>query len=227
MSVLNLCKTYGLKEPEVGIEKMWFYYKQWKFIQDNTMNEKPPVLNYNVYIDKIKAAFGVDSKQYLIARLYGNVPLRDNYSNIIVIEKAEDMPPPVITSAGKVIAKNYIVVPKVGVSNVIIQNAKTTGRHGAMKEKYTEDDMTALINAYMAKNNIKYGDELFGNLKVTIPAMNKRVGVDGAINTLRHMVVSTLYFNPHKTIGLILRQIDCMMHEKSTWFSYIQPLRNE
>jgi hypothetical protein len=57
--------------------------------------------------------------------------------------------------------------------------------------------------------------------------MNKKIGVKGGINTIRHMIVSTLNAKQGVKDTEILDMIELLGHKTSTFIEYIRGLKYE
>ena len=137
---------------------------------------------FDEYLKKTKSKYGTDSKQYLVAKLYSELSIRDDYGNAPVLNNP-------ITSKEInyfVLKKNYIYF--------ILNDYKTSAKYSSIK--YTFSSPTnKLIRQYMTNNNISIGDVLFeGNLSAFVSNMNKELGYDNlkGINIFRHMKISEL-----------------------------------
>ena len=76
------------------------------------------VIGYKDYMNKIKNKFGVDSKEYLLAKLYNELTVRDNYQNLIIKQNATNLSND----------NNYIIVNK-NKSKIILNNYKTQKKY--------------------------------------------------------------------------------------------------
>lgn len=137
---------------------------------------------FDEYLEKCKSKYGTDSKQYLVAKLYSELAVRDDFGNAPVLDK-----PLVSTEINYfVLKKNYIYF--------ILNDYKTSAKYSTIK--YTFSSSTnRLIRQYMTNNNIQIGDVLFdGNLSPFVSNMNKELGYGNlkGINIFRHMKISEL-----------------------------------
>ena len=83
-------------------------FDEYKYISNENTQKKQQeetVMSFSDYIDKVKETFGVNSKMFLLANLYKEIPIRDDFILKIVdtIKKAE-------TDAEEDV--NYIVINK-------------------------------------------------------------------------------------------------------------------
>lgn len=136
------------------------------------------VMSFTCYIDKIKSTFGEKSKMYVLTKLYDEATLRDDFVLKIVDKTPRDT------------NENYIVNLK---SNMIliINSYKTQTAYGQIKLKLTKG-LSNLIKEYMTLNNLKTGDYLFGENKLSdfVRYNNSKIGVEGGISNFRKMKIS-------------------------------------
>jgi hypothetical protein len=142
------------------------------------------VMPYSTYMNKIKAEFGEKSKQFLIASLYNEVTVRDDFNLEIVSSERE------VTTG----TQNYLVVPRLVKNNctVVIQSYKTDKKYGIIKEK-TSTVLSKQIREWMVTNNLTDGNKLFPNNKLSdyVSTMNKSIGaMTGGINYIRQSKIS-------------------------------------
>ena len=85
--------------------------------------------------------------------------------------------------------ENYIIIPRSGILQVIINNYKTAKKYGQIKVPLTKE-MSAIIRTYITDNNIT--EYLFGKSKLSQFASknNKKMGLETGINAYRHMKVA-------------------------------------
>jgi len=156
-------------------------YKIMSGEQTKNKQENPEfdVLPYSEYLAKIKTTFGEDSKQYLVAKLYDECTMRDNFSELIIVGSVKEMTDD---------KQNYIVNPKTGVMRIYIQQYKTDKKYGVIQVKLSKC-LTKLIRTYTNGENGRLFKESTG-LSSFVSQMNKKVQVKGSINTLRQMKIS-------------------------------------
>ena len=138
-------------------------------------------MKFSTYLNKVKEAFGEKSKMYVLAKLYDELTLRDDYQLEIVSKISET----------KDDTKNYIVMYPSKPLKIIINTYKTQDRYGVIKENLSKD-LNKLVRDYVRENNLKKGDYLFGKDKLSsfITANNKRIGLSGGVSEYRHMKIS-------------------------------------
>lgn len=175
------------------------------------------VLPYAIYLDKIKCKFGINSVQYLIARIYNEITCRDDIASVIIISKKTDA-----------IDKNtnYLVMPLRGVGYIILQHYKTA----VLYKKNTfplSEDLTDLLRKYILKH--KLTDKLFpskfaNGLTKTISQMNKKIDIAGGINIIRRMKITDFLQTTNLTIEDKVMFAKSCLHSPSSqnYYNYIQ-----
>jgi hypothetical protein len=185
---------------------------------DNVENKDNTVLDYNDYLNKIKIKFGVDSKEYLISKLYDEIGGRDNFGSLTLIAKEKDIEKD----------NNYVVFPRSdsGIYKIILQDYKTDKKYGIVKINIS-NNLKELIKNYIGTKNLAYGDFLFGNgkpLSDFISKMNKKIGIDGSINYLRHSKISTILEKEKNSLERI-KLSKIFMHSPITQLTYVRKLK--
>lgn len=157
--------------------------------KNKTTNEKYAIMDYDLYMDKIKDKYGESSKAFLISHLYNEAPVRDNFHLKIIHSINEDN--------GKI---NYLL--KTGESyQILLNNYKTKNLYS----KITYDlspVLSNLLTEYIDKNKDKtylFPENKNGSLSNYIGKMNSSIDVNGSINTLRKMKVSQKLALPNIT----------------------------
>jgi hypothetical protein len=163
------------------------YFELLKEINTKEHDEKQEtetVLSWAEYLNRIKTEYGESSKMYLIARLYNEITLRDDYILKILLKSPKGD-----------VGENYLVLNKNNYT-MIISKYKTESKYGVIKVKLTKG-LTYLIGEYMKNNNLKENDYLFGDHELTayVVRMNKKINVNGGISYYRKMTVSELLNN--------------------------------
>ena len=153
------------------------------FTEEKKLAESFSVMPLDIYLKKIMDKFGKESKEYLIVKMYSQVTARDNFHLYIVdrLAKASDK------------EMNYLVVPRSGYCTIILNKYKTAFRYKQYK-KVIDNELTMLLRNYIKTNNIDYDHYLFTEqlLGPFIKKMNKEIGVQGSINSIRHIVISDM-----------------------------------
>jgi hypothetical protein len=178
-------------------------------------NEKA-VYSYPVYMDKVLAKYGEASKEYLIVKLYGEVPCRDNLILKIVPSEGDDK------------RVNYLVMPRGGTVTIVLNEYKTKTKYLTNRTQLSAE-LSALVASYIKTQKIKTNQFLFGasgSLSSTVSAMNIAIGVTdgGGINYIRHSIISTLYAtNPSASARQALAKR--MMHSPAAQEGYVREIR--
>jgi hypothetical protein len=167
-------------------------------------------------MDKVLAKYGEASKEYLIVKLYDEVPCRDNLHLKIGPTEGDDK---------KV---NYLVMPKGGKVTVVLNDYKTKNKYQVNRTELSAE-LSALVASYIKTHKIKTNQFLFGaqgGLSSTVSAMNTTIGVTdgGGVNYIRHSIVSTLYAtNPSAAARQALAKR--MMHSPAAQEQYVRAIR--
>lgn len=185
IDTLHLSITPKIKEEYIT------KFNEYKYVSnENTKKkqEEESVMPYDEYIDKVKETFGIHSKMFLLANLYKEIPIRDDFILKIVdtIKQAKT------DSENENV--NYIVINKKDEATLVVYNHKTDGFFTETKEKLSRY-LSRLIRDYREQENINYGDYLFGksNLSHFLSTANKKMGIKGGgVNIIRQMKVSDL-----------------------------------
>lgn len=182
--------------PKAKYDLIDGYFRKFKAESDahrknKITDEKHAIENFDSLAKIIKDKYGVNSKENIIIGLYAQIPKRDDF-----YLKITDATP-------KSKNENYIVVPKKGTVEVIINQHKTGEKYTAENEKLSSS-LSNEIRAYIAKNNLKVGDYLFTNKKLGpfIKAMFAKVGkpeINGP-TALRHSIITTTLNKPDLTV---------------------------
>ena len=175
------------------------------------LNKQTAVKRYDKIIDQIKDK---NSITYLVANLYKYGPVRNDYSNILLIKNVSEIEP----------NKNYIVLPDNGDAKAVIQNHKTKKTSGVLRIEYPLE-ITNLIRKYVKSMKIKYGTKLFKDLKPVLQQItndNTKDIQDGGTRSIRRSLASSLYDDYIKgkvTVNDIYKQIRAMGHSVALHFS--------
>ena len=214
---LYMITNFNLLVNKPSIKVMLNYFnKQKQDAVDENQNkvETETVMNWKEYLDKVKSHFGETSKMYLIAKLYNEVTIRDDFILKIVEKK------PKSTDA------NYLVLTKNNYK-LVINTYKTMKKYGSFEVKLTKS-VTKLISDYMKSNNLKVGDYLLGDSKLStyISTKNKEIGISGGINMYRHMTITSVLSDVKSTEEKIILA-DKMKHSIFVQPKYLRLLKEE
>ena len=174
-------------------------------------------MNLEVYLDKIKIAFGEESKEFLIASMYQQVTARDDFQLYIVdrLGKTNNR------------ERNFLVLPRKGTCTIVLNHYKTAFRYKQYK-KEVDANLTILLRNYIAKHKIDYDHLLFPEplLGPFVKKMHKEIGVSGSINSIRHIVISDMLKNyKNMTLEQKLSSARQAMHSHLTDTDYVRLIR--
>jgi len=154
-------------------------------LQSNDENaekkENEEVLPFKAYLEKAKEKWGENSKIYLIASLYYELTVRDDFQ-LKMVNSMNDM------TDDKV---NYLYVPKSGNLKITINTYKTEMKYGVINHTCSKS-LSSQIRKYMTDNKLTIGDYLFGSKKLTqfVSSQNPYINIKGGVSLFRNMKVS-------------------------------------
>ena len=200
------------KSSKLHYNKEFDVYKITSSDESAEKADTAPVYSFKDYLQKIIDEYGVDSKSYLLSKLYEEVTLRDDF--ILMIK-------PTINDA-KSQDENYIVVPKKDALTLIVNKYKTSEKYGQIKVKLSLP-LSKLIRNYMSNKDLNDGDYLFGNKNLSsfVSKMNKKIGVTGGINEYRKMSVTDL-LNSKPSAQARQKLAQQMAHAPLTQLKYLR-----
>jgi hypothetical protein len=145
------------------------------------------IIDFNTYLDLVKSTFGENSKNYVISKMYYEVPVRDDLHLKIVNNDIQDEND----------NDNYLILPsKLTTKNkmvVVINEYKTKNLYGTLKFVLSKQ-LQNIILKYINDNKLNIGDYLFGKQKSNsdfVSKQNKILNVSGGINNYRRMTINT------------------------------------
>ena len=180
-SILFIIDTLNIKVDKKPYEQEYNI----RILQSNDDNaekkENEEVFPFKVYLEKVKEKFGEDSKMYLIASMYDELTVRDNFQ-LKIVNNMKDM---------KDDKMNYLLVPRTGNLKIVINTYKTESKYGVINHTFTKQ-ISTMIKKYMTTNDIKTGDYLFGDKPLTqfVSSNNPKIGIQAGINLFRQMKIS-------------------------------------
>ncbi len=186
-SIVYVLDKLHIQIKPSAFEEYKKHFELYKLKSSDERNEQQTnvtKMNYNAYLKLLSDKYGEESKEYLIGRIYDELPARDNLNNLIIVNNENNLND----------KNNYLVVLRTGNCIFIINEYKTKNK-GQIKLK-TTPLLSNLIKNYIKKKEIT--DTLFGKGKLSqfVTKMNTMIGIEGknnGINYLRHMKVSTVY----------------------------------
>lgn len=145
-------------------------------------------------LEKVERKFGVNSKQYIVFALYAQIPVRDNFGDLRIVDQAH------IDNESK---ENYLVLKPEGRLRVIILDHKTRNLYGDLGTKLSLH-LSHIIRHYILTKNLHVQDYLFGSGKKLSPFVKETftaVGYPGlTINAIRE-----IYENENASLPLVER----------------------
>ena len=214
--ILTLIDVLGREKlkKEHAIFKEQFEIRKLDSIENNIQKKAEKDFDGNTfatYLATVKETFGELSKMYVIARLYYELPVRDDFMLKIVSNKH-----PTSKENG------VIYMPKKGKAIIHIYQYKTDSKYGNI-EKTISLDLTKLIRNYIKDNDLSVGDYLFGDKKLTgfVSGYNKRIGFAGGITNFREMKIAELFADPEISAMKRVKMAEEMKHGVNTQLWYI------
>jgi hypothetical protein len=220
-SILFVVDKLGInlnnKIKNVYIDK----FNSYKILSSKQSEEKnnDTIIDFNTYLDLVKTHYGENSKNYVISKLYEEVPVRDDFHLKIVpndVQEEND-------------TNNYLVIPsKITTKNkmvVVINEYKTKNLYGTLKFVLSKQ-LENIILKYIKENKLNIGDYLFGKQKSNsdfISKQNKILGITGSINNFRRMTINN-YKNKNPDEIIKLNKLMGHSHEASK--NYIRNIFN-
>jgi len=212
-TILKLIDAFKLPVKKDTYEYALNNYKILSSNQDKENNEQV-VISYPEYLSKIKDNFGDMSKQYVLASLYNEVTVRDNYHHLKIVSKEE----PRI---------NQLIINNNKTYSIILNEFKTKGKYEKIQVALSTN-LTKLLKQYMAKEKIAIDDYLFGISKLSgfISKMNLEIGLVGSINLLRHIKITTELNNENINDAKIRTDLYKIMgHSLVTQLNYLRKMK--
>jgi hypothetical protein len=196
-----------------------------KVTDETKEKQEVPIMSFAEYLEKVKE----QPKLFMIASLYNELTLRDDFVLKIVSNKTE-IPDDTQDS--------FIVInQKSKKANIIIYKYKTEKKYGVIDVKLSME-LTKQLKEYIAKWKIV--DYLFGDQPLTkfVSKNNKKLGITGAISLFRKMKVSDLLnkedVTPEERYALSLEmkhspavQLSSYFHKKSKKYPTIEEVASQ
>lgn len=188
-SILFIIDTLNIKVDKKPYEQE-YNIRILKSNDDNAeKKENEEVFPFKTYMEKVKDKFGDDSKMYLIASMYDELTVRDNFQ-LKLVSNVKDIPNDIGVGQG-VPAINYLLVPKSGNIKIVINSYKTEAKYGIINHTFKKN-VSTMIRKYITNNSIKIDDYLFGDKPLTqfVSSNNPKIGIQGGINLFRQMKIA-------------------------------------
>ena len=187
--------------------------------ENRKKQEQEPVISFKAYLVKVKEHFGTAGKEWLMASLYNELTLRDDF-HLKIVDTAEE--------ADKDKEHQYLILPKNTTQlTIIINKYKTEKKYGPIREQLSKS-LSTLIRKYIKSQKIEYGQYLFGNKEKNGPyvtKMNKEMGLTGSVTAYRHMKASEIKFSltSKQRVQIAAR----MRHSPLVSLRYVRSLKEE
>lgn len=214
----TILKTVGDMKIKMGAKVFGAYsdkfleYKLRSHLESQEKKKNKVNIDIDEYVQKVLDAYGKDSKQALIIKLYELHPFRDD----LVLQ--------IIPKQVKEVDKNYIIVPENKTHNLtlVLNTYKTDKKYGQELIPIPKE-LSKELRKYIDTNKLKYDDYLFGKKKLTsfIKTFNEKIGLKVTINTLRQMKVNKI-LNNNPTVPQRLMLAKQMKHTPLTSQLYYQ-----
>jgi len=172
--------------------------------------EKETLITFDEYISRVKQIYTDNSLQVLLVLLYSELTCRDDYGRLIIIDDTKK-------ATGN---KNYIFVGKRDVK-IILNQFKTDKVYKKIQSKLSYE-LANKIKSYISANGMNINDELFpyDNMSPIICDINKKIGVEGGINTLRRIAIKTELTSDKTTPESQQKLADIMGHSLNIQQTY-------
>jgi len=224
--ILKMIDVLKLPVDKKLYDEQFNLFKIKSMSQNELKRQTEIVPTFEEYLDKSKEEFGEDSREYLLGKLYEEIPVRDDFG--LHILKSED----------KTKKLNYLLMRRGKPMEIIINHHKTSGKYGpvrhvlskpleAMMVKYLENKKIKEdgIDARKRKANhptTKHSEFVFGTetLSSILNKMNKTLGYSDGANLFRHMAVSQLTADTPAEQKLALSKT--MMHSPLVQMNYMR-----
>ena len=135
---------------------------------------------FEEYLQAVLNEYGLNSREYLIAKIYQEAKCRNDLQ-LIIVNNASILDE----------LSNYLVLDDT--TKIVIQNYKTMDKYGKI-DVVLSDELTQLLHKFIENNQLQLGDNLFNtiNISMIVTRMNQRLGFTGhgSINLLRKMLAS-------------------------------------
>jgi hypothetical protein len=207
LKIIN--KWYSLKLPDVFVDEYkreFQVLKAGSFVQTETRNAEEDIPTYSEYLEKIKKLPQYAYKMNVIAQLFNEVPVRDDFQLKIM----KNFP-----QAKETKDTNNIYMPDRGNAVVFIHNSKTSNKFKMNNGIGLSPKLTKTIKDYMITNTLNEGEFLFGNhlLSQYIIDTNLKIKVAGGLDLMRRMKIKEINALP---LEEKVRWSNLMMHDFKT-----------
>ena len=209
-SILFLIDKLELKINKKPYLDQFEIYKIKSADENNQKNNDIIVPSFKTYLESVKKTFGENSKMFLIASLYNELTVRDDYGLKIVSTKKDATDE----------KENYLIVPPKASCQIIINAYKTEKKYGVIKHTCSKS-LNELLRKFISKNPTT--DYLFGNKTLTsfVSSNNIKLNIKGGINIFRQMKI-TDELKTVKSAEERKKLADSMKHSPVSQLKYIR-----
>ena len=220
--LFNICDALEIKLPKKAMTAYQHKIDEYnlddlkRVIKRNDI-EKETLITFDEYIDRVKQVYPENSLQILLVLLYSELTCRDDYGRLIIIDDTKK-------ATGN---KNYIFVGKRDVK-IILNQFKTDKVYKKIQCKLSYE-LSNKVKSYITDNKMNINDELFpyDNMSHIVCDINKKIGVEGGINTLRRIAVKTELTSDKTTAESQQKLADTMGHSLNIQQTYYSNLKIE
>ena len=217
MCVLTILNNMGHKLTDDAFKQIKLFLDVLDreiFMAHSTKQQEESVMSFNEYIEKVKERFSIDSKMYLIAKLYDECTLRDDFQ-LQLVKKAP-----------KILKHNYLVLNKMR-CKIIVTQYKTEQQYGVISVVLTKE-LSDLLKTYISTNKLEINDYLFDDLlSKYIIYHNSLIGVKGGVSLYRKMKVSEILNNPTISTTEKVLLSARMAHSPAIQLTYLRNLNED
>lgn len=168
-------------------------------------------ISFQDYLQKVREKFGEDSKMFVIANMYNEFTLRDNFGLLVVNKLPANLDD-----------KNYLVI-KPKSMEISINQYKTLKKYKAFTEPVSKG-LDKIVRKYVKDNNVQFGSYLFGSEKLTgfVSLSNRQMGLTGSVGEFRHMKITDILSDPNITNEEKLELSNKMKHSPMIQLKYLR-----
>lgn len=171
-------------------------------------SEECRVMDFEKYLRLVLDRFGSRSKEYLVARMYHEITVRDNFHNLKIVDSLEED-----DGKGNFLTRDC--------RHIILNNYKTQNIYEKKTNDVSEELRRLLLDYIDAKGlSTRLFPENNKGLSKFIITMNGRVNMKGGINELRKMRVSQFLTTENLTAEQRLAFANKMCHREQTQQKY-------
>jgi len=210
-AILKVIHTLDVKLSSAIKKKIVHAFQSSKIkAHEYAAEPKEDVITFDEYMKRLEDKFGKESKEFLIASIYKEVPVRDDLQLKIVnsVKEATDQ---------KI---NYLVLTQSPKGRIIINHFKTENKHEPADVILTTS-LTNKIKKFVNAKNFK--EYLFTDKSLTsfVSKMNKTIGLKGSISLFRHMIVED-FLKTARTPEERVEMAEKMKHSPATQLNYLR-----